>query len=520
MKFKIIKIAIYLFFVIGQSGASSLKFKNGLLGEYDQGLYSGPYNPAFRRHPNLRGSEFLDDHFNSNPFSHLFSSEMSSLNSFLKDELGPQVECTNINLSDNLEYLEYLARLLAISYLEHDVRFNKINLYGLGIDKSLCDIDRKFLVSNCAPSSHEMGLFIIRSRYVLDRDQDWSKYRRYSRDEIQRFLNEISQDSRNVFLQKMCPECDLHISKGVVEAFEKSCKWSKEKILEICSEKNELDEIFSFPKFANIFLNSNVFSVLNKNGQGSGCLKRMQILKKDLVAKGSLISMIMEHSFELLKNANYKEGDLFVAGSLRAFDERGLDAFLFEVEKSRPQQESAGISEKSIAPNVSPSLVSKPSTGKKIVEKEKNKSVEIVKPSPYISQFENALGILKNNSVEAAPIKMVEMKKDFVFTEKMRSALSDKLSIFQTRKALTDLKTLDAFGSEKSPVRLIFLKYLIDFEQHQGLFNIISVLGDEFYVVNDIEKKSEPVLMKLRNDETTRFQWQIDLIIKKSPLHN
>jgi flagellar biosynthesis regulator FlbT len=58
------------------------------------------------------------------------------------------------------------------------------------------------------------------------------------------------------------------------------------------------------------------------------------------------------------------------------------------------------------------------------------------------------------------------------------------------------------------------LKYLIDTENHQGLYNITTVLGQKFFVNNDIEKKDRAVYIELRNDATTKNHWQIILMRK------
>ena len=58
----------------------------------------------------------------------------------------------------------------------------------------------------------------------------------------------------------------------------------------------------------------------------------------------------------------------------------------------------------------------------------------------------------------------------------------------------------------------MFLKYLIDFDYHQGLWNILAILGDHFYVLNDIEKKSDPIKIHLSNDLSTNYGWQIEVV--------
>jgi len=97
------------------------------------------------------------------------------------------------------------------------------------------------------------------------------------------------------------------------------------------------------------------------------------------------------------------------------------------------------------------------------------------------------------------------IKKDFI---KLQSALVK----FQTRKSLNVMKRIDKLGELKQPFPLKFLKFLIDFDSHQGLYNILAEIGEEFYVINDIEKSKKPFKIKLSNDEKTNYKWAIKVI--------
>ena len=55
---------------------------------------------------------------------------------------------------------------------------------------------------------------------------------------------------------------------------------------------------------------------------------------------------------------------------------------------------------------------------------------------------------------------------------------------------------------------------MIDLQQHNGLWNIISVLGERFYVSNEIDAsfKPKPEYVQLMNNEQTGRQWQLYII--------
>ena len=97
----------------------------------------------------------------------------------------------------------------------------------------------------------------------------------------------------------------------------------------------------------------------------------------------------------------------------------------------------------------------------------------------------------------------------------MLEVLEEPLKDYQTRQALQDMKTYDKLGSTSEPVRLTFIKYFIDKNSHQGLFNITGILGSSFWVKNDIDNFPNPVYVEVRNDASTGNVWQI--IVKKAP---
>ena len=75
------------------------------------------------------------------------------------------------------------------------------------------------------------------------------------------------------------------------------------------------------------------------------------------------------------------------------------------------------------------------------------------------------------------------------------------------------MRKFDHLGDKKAPMRLLFIKYLIDNDYHQGLYNVSAVLGQEFYIKNDLEKGDKKLYkISLQNDETTNNIWQLFLI--------
>jgi hypothetical protein len=105
-------------------------------------------------------------------------------------------------------------------------------------------------------------------------------------------------------------------------------------------------------------------------------------------------------------------------------------------------------------------------------------------------------------------------RDDFEFTSELIAELSGPIKKFQTRAAITEMKAYDNIGSANAPIGLMFIKFLIDTENHQGLYNIITVIGDKFYVNNDLEGKVESHLIQIKNDSSTKNRWQL-IFLKK-----
>ena len=83
-----------------------------------------------------------------------------------------------------------------------------------------------------------------------------------------------------------------------------------------------------------------------------------------------------------------------------------------------------------------------------------------------------------------------------------------------TRDALMEMMNYDKLGTKDGPVPLMFIKFMIDMEEHHGLWNMISILGDKFYVSNEIDSFYSPKaeFIQLMNNETTGNQWQIYIL--------
>ena len=190
---------------------------------------------------------------------------------------------------------------------------------------------------------------------------------------------------------------------------------------------------------------------------------------------------------------------------MKYFDDLGLGNIVFNEVKKK----------KIIKPVTVKKFIEKPPV--KLQRKVVERVVKIIKPKVVKKKkrtfcFESAKNIEKKDNLERVSVDMIKLIEDYPLSQKILSKISKPLKVYQTRKALEDMKSFDKLGTKEQPLRLLFLKYLIDFEQHQGLYNITSVIGDSFFALNDIEKKKSPVKIEIKNDETTNYMWQIYIL--------
>jgi hypothetical protein len=141
------------------------------------------------------------------------------------------------------------------------------------------------------------------------------------------------------------------------------------------------------------------------------------------------------------------------------------------------------------------------------------KPVDVIAPPVLLlSEFEAAVKKRDDEHLAKVELNMEKFQTDYEFTTKMISDLALPLRKFQARNVLHSMKTVDKLGTKEVPVSIKFIKFFIDTENHQGLYNIISELGNSFYVENDLKNQKVPVLVELNNDSSTKNKWQLSIL--------
>lgn len=490
------------------------------LGEKEQGLYAGPLAPASRFDASRGESLLLDKLFYDQYAQPLILTELFELTDYWFHDVLEVASCPNYYLNQNLSYIRYLFRLQTMSYLLESMKQTHLKLHGLGLDRNQCSLSWHQIFSDCKPTHEDMQKFVQRARFRYLKDLSQSDYVRMTPAEVKNWQKHVRdgkpEDLAQVRLLAWCEQQGIDCAKlrpeELGEALVASCDFDRQMIQRICSEKDQLFGMSSVPEALELIGSSNVMGLLNDGGHGKNCLRRyVEIFKKreerhSYLAK--IFPKVLTHLTEV--KAPYAQGSLFIPGALKEFDLKGLENFLF-VEAPKPPERPP---EEPVQEEPEPVVVVVEEPEPVVVE-EPPPVVVIPEPLPEPekkSAFARAHEKLLKEEQAKVIVNMEEFKKDFIFTDKMIQSLTEPLKDYQTREALQDMLKYDLLGTKVEPFRLIFLKFLIDNQMHQGLFNIISVIGHQFYVLNDIDGDSRAVAVEIANNEETRFRWQITLL--------
>ncbi len=497
-------------------------YQDVFLGEMRTPNYFGPLDPRSKFSDTSGSLVTLDETFKNNYINQQIQDEPFDLHRFWFNDLVEKSTCPNITLSENMDYIRYLYRLVSMSYLFEGLKLNNKLAGQLNI-KNVCPITYKAVFESCKPTSPDMKKFHERVYGKFVNEIDKIKVQNFSKKETQIWLDEFqkttSLTTEPTFsrLHEWCiankKNCrDISVDE-IKEALNNFCVSDTQAIQNICAEKDNYYGLNNIPTPTELIKSSNAFNLINQSGMGEDCLRRYGKL---FHARESSYGVLgkqypLLYSYLLKNNSRYPQGELFLPGALKEFDMKGLSDFLTALKPPKVEPVKVVIKPKP-KPKPKPVVVVE---APKPVEPTPTAPVVIPEPpKPHKSEFERAADELHAKNLSSLMLDMDAFRDDFEFTSEMIAELSAPIKKFQTRAALNDMKSYDRLGTAEAPVGLVFLRFLIDTENHQGLYNIITVIGEKFYVVNDIEKQTEVHYMQLKNDASTKNRWTIILLKK------
>lgn len=470
---------------------------------------------------------FLEDHYRNNVLNREIQAELFDLESFWKEKILEKSTCPDEELGEYSDYIRYLYRLISISYLFESIKLNHRISSELSFGKNACSLNYQELFGKCSAKSDDMKKFKDRIFGKFANEYEKMKYSALSKKESESFMEIFhlstinNNDPTFARIHYWCLENNINCKKisltDIKNAVGNFCQKDRELLLNICNEDDDIMGMSQVKTLEELVKSSNVFNLINGKGMGEDCLRRFSKLGAVREANYKELNIIIPLIYKYLNSekVSYLQGSLFLPGALKEFDMKGLSDFLVALKPPKVAviKKVANVKPKPV-PIPVVTLAKTPTPAPKI-----DPVIEAVPEVvvPKISEFEKAATLIGENKSAKEILDMDQFREDFEFTSKMISSLSQPIKKFQTRKALTDLRDFDKFGTSEAPVGIIFLKFLIDTDNHQGLYNVVNVLGDKFYLMNDFEGKTSPVFAELKNDQTTNHRWQI-ILLKPEPV--
>lgn len=482
-------------------------FEDLSLGEQDFTEYAGPVDPALVKKKYSDRPLFFDDVLRNNYLEENINTHLFSLIDFISDDLSFDARCPNHQLEKNLSYIRYLYRLIAISYLFENLKELWVDSYNLGMG-NFCNLEWDKTFSQCRAVTIDMANFVKRiegkhlknfSKLRLKRMKSSARV-----DWVEKFKAKtknltVTEARINLFCLENGIDCKTIDYDTLKFAFQLSCTQDEYTLINICSGYDGLYGLSNVKEAYDLLIKSEAFKFIDQEGYGKECLQRYSRIFKDKEIPSDVLSTIFPKVATLMKEDKrvYPQGSLFISGSFKQFDSKGLEGFLFP----KDQKKSRNIKDREIEIN---------KTLAKIKKQEVPEEEVFVLKAPT-SQNLNKLAMsiraksqARNSKKRGEPqFKKMEMKrfligadkvamnmgafkKDFVFSAKLTEDTLQKIQAYASRKILAKLKKTQGYGTVKNPFSLTFFKYLLDTGLDTGLENIIQLYKGQLYVLNDL----------------------------------
>ncbi len=457
---------------------------------------------------------FKDDAFYSEYFRPLLFNPDVDFSHFFKHELSSGMQCSNQLLTEHFDDIRFSYRLITLSYLlEADWHLDLMSKH-FSLKKG-CHFDLKSWLKSCKPKTLQMKKFIERlSQHLPKYTESFSS--KYKKED---WLKELKNRTFNHYSHyRFAQECDNCTYDQMPEKLEQMCESDKKIMTLICSEDDELFGLSKHLDAYSLIAQSNIINTYNSKGEALGCLRRFSEVMSHKEVRFSVLKNLFPSIKNFLKETHkerFLQGRVFFYGASKEFEDKGLtDVHV----KAQPL-----IISKQVVNNDDQIVIAKKieekkedikSVSKPLTSEPKREEVKEIQ-APVKSAFLLASELRRSQNLEQVEVDMLKLKYDYVFSLNMMNTLSERLKTFMTREALNEMVTYDKLGLKDGPVPLLFIKFMIDMQEHQGLWNLISILGDKFYVSNEIDSSfsPEPELIQLVNNQSSGNQWSI-LVLK------
>lgn len=507
----LVRILVLFFLLAGAVSAQDNFLLQGELGEKRLDEYHERYSPLIYRDLYRGKMTFKDDLFFKTYLDMYMFDDEKVYADFLGAELGAGFLCPNDDLSRNLDDIRYSYRLIALSYLMEAQWHNDLLAKRFGF-KNSCQFFPAEWVKSCAPKSQEMKHFVSNIKKFSPKNQEKLPETYALYDWLKAYKNGKYEYASHYRLRGKCTDCN---EKKLKTVFISDCEQNLDLMSLICSENDDIYGLSDHRDAYFLLGQSNIINSFNEKGEALGCLRRFsEVFASREVAYPALKNLfppILSH-LKQEYGERFLQGRVFFYGSGKEFREKGLaDIFVEKVEDPAPKKpEPVVLLKKSGPPKVAvqrPSPQAQPEARPVTVKKK-----EI--PTPIKSAFLQAAEVRESGNLSRVEVDMMKLKYDYIFSLHMINKISERLKTFMTQSALQEMVTFDKLGTKEGPVPLLFIKFMIDMEEHQGLWNLVNVVGNRFYVSNEIdaEFKTKPQYVEMVNSSETAGQWQLSVL--------
>ena len=488
------------------------------LGEIKTPEYFGNYLSDTYYNRYLFQLKLEDDLLRDNYVELQLNEEFIGLSKFVTEELYLGVSCPDSSFVEKSEYIRFLNRLQVMSYLFQSLREHEYASKQLGSETN-CAVKWETFIKECSPKTTDMKRFLKNASYPLNHLTNISvPFEKSSRSSIQRWYEEANSDGMKSLTQiQVSNLADRRVSSNNSAFYlNRVCDREVELFKKVCSEEDSLHGMSHIPEVYQLITSSMGLRAIDKDGTGAGCVKRYTLQNRNLEKRldwlEDLFSVLYEHN--LTARPQNPQGQLFILGAMKEYSDKGLeDLFTPDLEpeeKIEPKVVKKRITNPVFETIKLPKFVKKKKL-KKVRQKEPAKLVEKVLPKK--SSFLISCEVRKQFNLELVNIDMEKFRSDYVFTLSEKEKLLPIVERFSTVKALRSMKKLDKLGMIDAPMPLKFLKFLIEEKMNQNLFNLNLVLGEKFFVKNDIDNGvEEPIYIRLFFDASNKSLWQLQVL--------
>jgi hypothetical protein len=296
------------------------------------------------------------------------------------------------------------------------------------------------------------------------------------------------------------------------------CQSWQESFQDICSEKDSLFGVQKNPLLTYMINSSILFQDTPFPEVVTSCLHQFSFFHREL----ERVSLELDSLFpfvrdELMQTQNpLKWGRLFSWASLQTFKVKGLKNV---VSPQTPLVYLQPVKPRPLPPRLPPASRQEIIKEKTTPEKQEASSEEILNQKnelrrEQLSAFQIARKKLLEQKLSRSPVDMIKFRFDHIFSMVELDYFQQALGEYTSRIALEEMKKYDKLGSSEGCLPLSFLKFLLDAQNHQALFNLQGVIGKNFWVENDLDEEGKKNCDFLELDFQTQSNqgWQLILL--------